>query len=187
IPDVHHLSLVQDQALVTDSSQGGQTVGDDDQGFPGVFQFLHLGVTFLFEILVPHRQYLIDQDDVGIDVDGDGEAEPLLQSGGVRLHGCVDGILQLRELDDFRVNFLNPLLIEPEDGAVEADVFRAGQIPVQSRPQLDEGSDFAVDLHITRIGADDSAQNLEKGAFSGSVSPDNGEGFSLLDREGDAV
>ena len=52
------------------------------------------------EALVADRQHLVDQQHVGIDVDGDGEAEPHVHAGRVGLHRRVDELLELGELDD---------------------------------------------------------------------------------------
>ena len=45
-------------------------------GASAVADLLHLLEALLLEGLVPHREHLVGQEDVGVDVDGDGEAEP---------------------------------------------------------------------------------------------------------------
>ena len=52
------------------------------------------------EALVADGEHLVDEQHVGIDVDRDGEPEPHVHAGRVRLHRRVDEVLELGELDD---------------------------------------------------------------------------------------
>ena len=49
---------------------------------------------------VADREHLVDEQDVGLEVGGDGEAEAHLHAARVELHLAVDGVLELGELDD---------------------------------------------------------------------------------------
>ena len=52
------------------------------------------------ELGVADREHLVDEQDVGIDVDRDGEAEPHVHARRVVLHRRVDELLEPGELDD---------------------------------------------------------------------------------------
>src|SRR5690606_3548307 len=90
-----------------------------------------------------------------------------------------------RKLHDLGENLLDLLLFQSENGTVEADIFGSGQIPAQTRPELDEGGDLSIDLHFPFVGIDDAAQDFEQRAFSRAVIAHDGKGFTLLDGEGD--
>ena len=61
----------------------------------------------LLEVGVAHGQHLVDQQDVGLEEGGDGEAEPHLHAHGVELDLPVDGVAQAGELHDL----VEPLLM----------------------------------------------------------------------------
>jgi hypothetical protein len=52
------------------------------------------------EVRVPDRQHLVDEQDLAVEVGGDGEAQPHLHAARVVLDLTVDGVLDLGELDD---------------------------------------------------------------------------------------
>ena len=52
------------------------------------------------ERLVADREHLVDEEDVGVDVDGDREPEPHVHARRVVLHLLVDELLELGEVDD---------------------------------------------------------------------------------------
>src|SRR5690606_591901 len=137
------------------------------------------------EILVTHREHFVDQNDVGVDVDGDGKTEASLHPGGVEYHRRVNEILKLRKLHDLGDNLFDLLLTQSEPATVEAAIVGSGQITAQSRPELDEGGDLSIDLHFPFVGIDDAAQDFDQRAFSRAVIAHDGKGFTLLDGEGD--
>ena len=63
----------------------------------------HLGellVALALESLVADREHLVDEQDVGVDVDGDREPEPDVHARGVVLDRLVDERLDPGEVDD---------------------------------------------------------------------------------------
>ena len=52
------------------------------------------------EVLVADGEHLVDDQDVGVDVDGDGEPESDVHAGRVVLHRRVDEALEPGEVDD---------------------------------------------------------------------------------------
>ena len=52
------------------------------------------------EAFVADGEHFVDEQDVGVDVNGDGEAEAHVHPGRVRLHRRVDELGELGELDD---------------------------------------------------------------------------------------
>ena len=52
------------------------------------------------EAFVADGEHFVDEQDVGIDVDRDGEAEAHVHAGRVGLHRRIDEVLHLGELDD---------------------------------------------------------------------------------------
>src|SRR5258708_429601 len=54
----------------------------------------------LLEIAVAHRQRLVDDQHVGLDLGGDREAEPHGHAGRIALHRLVDELAELAPRDD---------------------------------------------------------------------------------------
>ena len=61
---------------------------------------MHAVEALALERLVADREHLVDEQHVGIDVDGDCEAEAHVHARRVVLHLLVDEPLELGELDD---------------------------------------------------------------------------------------
>ena len=97
------------------------------------------------EALVADRQHFVDEQHVGVDVDGHGEAEAHVHARRVGLDRRVDEVLQLGELDDLVEALLDLLLREAEHDAVDEDVLAAGDLGVEAGAQLDQRRDAAVD------------------------------------------
>jgi len=60
----------------------------------------HLAQALVLERLVADGEHLVHEQDVGIDVDRDREAQPDVHAGRVVLHRLIDEFGQLGELDD---------------------------------------------------------------------------------------
>ena len=56
----------------------------------------------LLEVAVAHRERLVDDQDVGLDLRGDREAEAHRHAGRIGLHRLVDEFVELAEGDDLR-------------------------------------------------------------------------------------
>ena len=96
------------------------------------------------EAFVADGQHFVDQQHVGIDVDGHGEAEPHVHARRVGLHRRVDELPQLRELDDLVEAPLDLALRQAEHDAVDEDVLAAGDLRVEAGAELDERRNATV-------------------------------------------
>ncbi len=80
--------------------------------------------TLALERLVADGEHLIDEQDLRIGVDGDGEGEPDVHAGRIEFHLSVDEFVDAGEIDD-RIEVPFGLLSgEAEDRPVEKDVSR---------------------------------------------------------------
>ena len=75
-------------------------MGDEHDGLAAPAELADLVQALAGEGLVAHRQHLVDQQHVGVDVDGHREAEARVHAGRVGLDRRVDEALQLREVHD---------------------------------------------------------------------------------------
>src|SRR5438067_1399663 len=100
----------------------GHVVGDEEDGPARIADALHLPETLALELGITDGEYLVNQQDLRLEVRGDGEREPHVHPARVPLDRRADVVLDPRELDD---------LVEPardlgaphaQDRAVQEDV-----------------------------------------------------------------
>ncbi len=73
---LHDLPLLQEHGLVADPLQGGQVVGDQKNRLPPAPEIEDLLEALLLEVAVPDGEDLVDQKNIGVDMNGDRKAEP---------------------------------------------------------------------------------------------------------------
>ena len=145
------------------------------------------GMTLELKPRVTHRQGLVDDEDVRVDVYADGEREPEGHAARVGMDGLVDELLDAGIGDD-GVKLCGDLGGgEAEDGGVEVDVFAAGEVGVEAAAEFEEGGDPAVDLHSALGGAEGARDHLEEGALAGAVASDDADALAPGDVEGDGM
>jgi hypothetical protein len=75
-------------------------VGHQQDGAAFALELLDPVDALALEPLVSDGQHLVDHQDVRVDVDGDGKAEPDIHARGVELHGAIDELVEFGEVDD---------------------------------------------------------------------------------------
>src|SRR5262245_36329395 len=98
----------------------------------------HFPHAFLLELRIPHRQDLINDEDLGLEVCCHGEGEADVHAGGIALDGGVKELLDVSECNDFVELPANLGPSHAEDGAVEVDVLAASELGVETRADLQE-------------------------------------------------
>src|SRR5688572_7148293 len=97
--------------------------------------------TLLLEARVAHTEHFIHDEQVRVGVRRHGEAQARVHSRRVALHGGVDELLQLREVDDTVEPCIDLPSAQAQDRAVEINVLSARQVRMESCPELDQGGD----------------------------------------------
>lgn len=102
-------------------------------------EVLDTAPAFLLEEHVADGERLVHDGDVGLGDGGDGERDARDHAGGEILHGYVDEVGQLGEIDDLLEMRVDELLGVAEQRAVEADVLARGEFEVKARAEFDQG------------------------------------------------
>ena len=89
--------VVEDDGAVADLAHGGGVVGDEHDRAPLGLELPDPAQALGLEQLVADGEHLVDEQHVGIEVDGDGEAEAHVHPRRVVLDRLVDELLQLGE------------------------------------------------------------------------------------------
>ena len=103
--------------------------------------------------LVADREDLVEQQDVGLEVRRDREAEPHVHPRRVRAHRQVDEVLELGERDDLVQLLAHVRAREAVDRAVQEDVLAAGEVGVEAGAELEQRADAAADVDAARRSA----------------------------------
>ena len=135
--------------------------------------------------MVAYGQHLVEDEHVGIDIDGDGEREPDEHAAGVRLDGVLRERADVGEVEDGREEGVNLLAGVPHAGADEADVLDAGELGVETAAQFKERG--TPPRHEAASGGrlGNAGENFEKRGLSGAVATDDADESPLGYGEGD--
>src|SRR5664280_1644350 len=160
---------------------------DKDDGASAPCGILQLSETLSLETGVADGEYLVDQENLGLEVGRDGESQAQIHAGGVVLYGGVEEAVDLGECDDLVELAADLGALHAQDGAVEIDVFAAGQLQVEAGAHLEQASDAPVQLDapLGRLG--DAGQDLEQGGFTGAVAADHADDLARRDLERDVL
>ena len=162
-------------------------MGDQDDGLS---LLLHAGdavQAFLLEGLVAHRQHLVDERDVRVEVDGDGEPQAHVHARGIVLDLVIDKGPQFAEFHDLVEDALQVPAPESQDGGVQVDVLPAGEVGVEAGPQLQQGGDGSVGADGALVGAQDLGHQPQHGGFSRAVGAYHPQGLPLVDGQVDVL
>ena len=111
---------------------------------------LHLAQALALEVSVADGEHLVDEQDVRLEVGGDGEAEPHVHAARV----VLDRRVEERPTPANSTISSNCVAIScaahAEDRAVEEDVLAAGQLGVEPGADLEQRADAAVDVDRAR-------------------------------------
>src|SRR5205807_9975782 len=102
------------------------------------------------ERLVADGDDLVDQQDVRVHVDRDGEAEADVHARGVVADGVVDEVFDSGEGNDVVELAVDLPRGEPEDRPVQVDVLAAREVGVEAGSDLEQGADAALDDDLPR-------------------------------------
>ena len=108
-------------------------------------------------------------------------------AAGVGFDGLVNERADFGEVFDLLEALVDLSGGEAEDGAVQVDVVASGEFGVEAGAEFEQRGDASGDLGFSRGGLEDSGDDLQEGAFAGTVFADDAEGFAAFDGEGDVA
>ena len=144
-------------------------------------QALHL------ERLVADGEHFVDEQDVGVEVDGHGEAEADVHPGRVVLDRFVDELGELGELDDVVEDAVDLLAAHAVERGVDVDVLPAGEVGVEAGAELEERCQPAAHADLAGGRGENAGDALEQRRLARAVVAEDAERLALLDRDVDPV
>ena len=138
------LSLLEQDRPGAEAPHRGEVVADEDDGATLLRDVAHLAEALLLELRVADGEHLVDEQDLRLEVRGDGEREPHLHAARVALHRRVEEALDARELDDLVEPARDLRAAHAEDRAVQEDVLAPGELGMEARADLEQRADAAA-------------------------------------------
>ena len=191
VDNLAHLAGGRDPALgqhdrpVAEVHHAGEAVADEDDGASLLRGRLHPPKALLLEGEVAHREDLVDDQDLGLQVGSHREGKPELHPAGVALHRSVDEGSDIRELHDLLEAALDLAALHVEDRPVQEDVLAAGELRMEARAHLEQRSDPAAKACLSLGRQGDLGEDLEEGALAGAVVTDHPQRLPTLHLEVD--
>src|SRR5215469_7550495 len=145
---------------------------------------MHFAHAALTEVNVPDRERFIDEEDFGVQVDGDRERQADDHATRVCFYGLADEVANFGESLDFRKAPVHVFGRQAEDGAVEVNIVAARKFGIEPGAELEQRGYAAFDLDLSRCGLKNAGADLQQGAFSGAVLADDAKSFAALNFEG---
>ena len=133
----------------------------------------------------PDGQHLVHHQDVGVDVDRHGEAEPDVHPRRVVLHLVVDELLELGEGHDLVEALVDVLGRQAQQRRVEVDVLPSRQLGLEAGPELQQCGQAAPHHDLALGGLEDPRHALEQGRLARAVAAQDPDGLALGDLEAD--
>ena len=142
------LAVAQQQHAVAQSLDGAQVVRDENYCSPGTLQVADALKALGLERSVADRQNFVEQEYIGVEVRGDGEAEAHVHPRREAFDGRVEKLTDARELDDAVELLGYPASAHAEYRAVQINVLAPGQLRVEAGADFDEGGEATVNRDL---------------------------------------
>ena len=136
-----------------------QAVGDEHDRAPSRWNALMRSRHLRWNGSSPTGEHLVDEQDLRVDVDGDGEGQPDVHAARVELDLGVDELLDAGEVDDVVEVGVGLVPGQAEDRGVEVDVLPPGQVAVEAGAELEQGGQPAAALDVAARRASGSRRS----------------------------
>ena len=171
---------------MAEALQRAHVVRDEDDRAAAVAQIVEDVEALLLEGGVADRQHLVDEQDVGIDLDRHRERQPDVHAGRVVLELEVLELLELGELDHALETPPRLLGREAEHDPVHHHVVAGGHVRVEADAELDERRQPTPDPDVA-LRPVDARQAFEQRALAAPVAPGDPEELAWLHSHRDVV
>ena len=132
---------------------------------------------------VTDSQYLVHNQDFGLEMSCDRECESHVHAARESFHWRVQKPLNFAERDDLVKLRSDFAPTHPKKRSVQVDIFTPGEFWMKASANLEEASQPAAQPDPALGGLRDVAQDFQERRFARTVSADNSERFTRLHHE----
>src|SRR5262249_19173614 len=134
----NHMPAVQQYCSAAQRLNGSHIMTYKKNGSPFLCYTFHLSQAFLLKSSVSHRQHLVYDQDLWLQVSSHGKGQAQVHSAGIMLHRRVNEFFDLGKGYDFVKFSFNLSPCHAQDRAVEINIFAPGQFRVKSSAYLEQ-------------------------------------------------
>src|SRR5690348_2518336 len=186
-PVFQQFTLIDQQHAIAKFADHLHVVGNHNHGLPAFTKAADALVAFLAESGIAHRQNLVNQQDIRVNLGGHGESQSHVHAGRILFDRGINEFANLREVYDALLPFQNLPAGQTQQQAVNEDVLPSGEFVVKSGPQFNQRRDAATNRNLSRSGAINAGNNLEDCALSGPVPADQAQRAAVFHVKGDVL
>src|SRR5688572_14889268 len=168
----HQPAVIEPQRASAGRRDVIEIVRTEENRAPLFLELTDLVDALLLKVTVADRESLVDHQNVGIDVDGDGKREAHVHARRIGFHRAVEKRVELGELENRRKAVANLGRRQTEDGGIESGIIAAAELGMKSRSELEDRGDRSPAVQCAGTGSRHAAQELEERALAGAVLPD---------------
>src|SRR5580704_7856420 len=145
------------------------SVTNQNSGVPFVDNFLHSIEALFLKYGISDRQHFVKNDNLRIQMSGDGKCQSNIHPAGIILHRHVNESLQSGELDDLIEPVADLLPRKAQHGTVQVDIIPTRKFRMKAGPDLEKACQASVHLDSSGSRLRDPRQDLEKSRFACSI------------------
>jgi len=166
---LHHAAVVQPQRHVAQLADVVGAVRAEQNGAAVVAKALDALDALLLEMLVAHRQRLVDDQQVGLQRRHQRKRQPHRHARRIGLHRPVDRLADLGERQHLGLQHGHLLVRDADQAAAEVQVLPAREVGVKTRPQLQDGRHAPAAPDLARGRLQGAADQLQQRALARPV------------------
>ena len=142
----------------------------------------HPSEALLLKGAVADGEHFVDDQDLRLEVRGDGEGQPHIHAAGVALDRRIDEFFDPGKSRRSRRTCASiSRAAHAEDRAVQIDVFAAGQLGVKAGADFQQAGHAALDQRAAFGRLGDPREDLEQRRFAGAVASDDADDLAVAE------
>jgi len=156
-------------------------------GAPLLGNVAHFPQALALKIRVADSQHFIHHQNLRFQMRRDRESEPQVHAAGIAFDRSVNELSDFRKIDNFIKAGQYFFAGHAQNRAVEKDILPSGQFRMKASAHFQQRAHAPAQFAIAFGRVRDARENLEQGAFTGAVAPDDAKRLSLPDVESDVL
>ncbi len=164
---------------VAEALDHAHVMGDEQQRRAFGRQFFQPIQAFELKRGIADGQGFIDDQDLGLDTDRNGEGQPYQHPAGIDFGGLVDKVADIGKGEDIFEAGVDFRATQAQHRRIHIDVFPAGELRIETGPQLEQRGNPAMPLDTAPGWHQRSADQLQQGGFTTAITADDTDGLPL--------
>ena len=167
--------------MATEPFYCGHVMADEEHSTAFARNALHFSEALALKGCIPNCEDFIDQQDLRLQVGCHSESQTNVHAAAVAFHWSIQEFLDLGESDDFVELPADLCTRHSENGAIEKDVFPAGEFGVKAGPDFQQTRHPATNADATFRWLGNSAKDFQQSGFSRAVAANDAHNVALPD------